>query len=150
MISWKLERRKIKELKKHSKNPRQLTKEQRKQLGTSIWAYGLIDKPVIDQDNQIIGGHQRVQILKEMKIDEVECWVPDRNLDQKEIDELNIRLNKNTGTWDWDLLANEWEVADLLQWGFEEKDITQDFALDEKAEKPQKKSKTCPHCGGDL
>jgi DNA modification methylase len=33
--------------------------------------------------------------------------------------ELNIRLNANTGSWDWDTLANDWEVVDLEAWGLD-------------------------------
>jgi len=40
-------------------------------------------------------------------------------LSEKEVEELNIRLNKNTGSWDFDVLANEFELPDLVEWGFE-------------------------------
>ena len=42
----------------------------------------------------------------------------------KHVEELNIRLNKNTGEWDWDILANDWEVDDLLAWGFTEEELS--------------------------
>ena len=32
---------------------------------------------------------------------------------------MNIRLNANTGSWDWDTLANDWDVVDLEAWGLE-------------------------------
>jgi hypothetical protein len=41
-------------------------------------------------------------------------------LDEKEVEELNIRLNKNVGEWDFDTLGNEFETSDLLEWGFTE------------------------------
>ena len=43
---------------------------------------------------------------------------------------MNIRLNANTGDWDWDTLANEWRVEDLTEWGL---DIP-NFEIDEEKE----------------
>ena len=55
----------------------------------------------------------------------MECWVCDDDVPftEEEIDELNIRLNKNTGSWDWDKLANEWDVNLLCEWGFKPDDF---------------------------
>lgn len=118
MITWHLEKRKIKDLKPHPKNPRELSKDQERHLSVSIKKFGVAEKPVINTNGTIIGGHQRLRILKKDKIKEIECWVPDRELNTTEIDELNIRLNKNTGQWDYDILANQWDLKDLLEWGF--------------------------------
>lgn len=117
MINWKLEKRLIKDLKEHPKNPRQLTKDQERNLRKSLDKFGLADKPIINTDGTIIGGHQRLRILKK-ELKEIECWVPERPLTDKEVDEMNIRLNRNLGEWDFDVLANEWEIPDLLDWGF--------------------------------
>lgn len=142
MIKWHLETRLIKDLKPHPKNPRQLSKDQARQLGTSMWAYGLVEKPVINTDNMIIGGHQRIQMLKSMKIKECECWVPDRALLEREVDELNIRLNRNHGEFDYDILANSWDVPDLLDWGFHPEELEL-IAIDplESEDKQEKKKR---------
>lgn len=145
MIKWHLETRLIKDLVPHSSNPRKLTKEQHAHLKTSLDKFGLIDKPIVTQEGQILGGHQRLRILKEEGVKEIECWIPDREMTESEIDELLIRLNKNTGEWSWDDLANEWEIGDLLEWGFTADDLHID--TDEDEEKPKKKEKLCPHCG---
>ena len=50
---------------------------------------------------------------------EIDVRVPSRTLTDREVEELNIRLNKNTGSFDFDILANNFEVDDLLDWGFE-------------------------------
>lgn len=117
-VSWRLEQRKISDLKDYPKNPRKLTKEQYENLKNSLEKYGLIDKPIINLDNTLIGGHQRKNTIKKLGYKTVDCWIPDRQLDEKEIEELNIRLNKNTGEWDWDILGNQFEISDLLEWGF--------------------------------
>ncbi len=147
MINWHLETRKISSLKPHPSNPRKLTKEQHAQLKTSMDKFGLIDKPIVTIDNQILGGHQRIRILKDQGIKEIECWIPEREMEQKEIDELLLRLNKNTGDWDWEVLANDFEVTDLFECGFTAEDLH--LSSDDKPEK-EKKEKECPHCGGKL
>lgn len=147
MIKWHLEVRYLKDLKPHGKNPRQLSKDQERNLAGSIEKYGMADKPIINTDGAIIGGHMRINYLKKQKIPNIECWVPDRELNQNEVDELNIRLNKNTGDWDWDVLANEWNVVDLINWGFSEEDLS-GFADSEESPKEDKPRapKLCPHC----
>jgi hypothetical protein len=49
------------------------------------------------------------------------------NLSEEDEKELNIRLNKNGGQWDIDLLSN-FDVVDLKEWGF--KDIELGFNID--------------------
>ncbi len=150
MINWKLQTLKIKNLKDHAKNPRQINKDQLAHLQTLIEKFGLIDKPIINLDGTLIGGHQRIKILKKMKVKEVECWIPDQQISQEDIDHLCIGLNLNQGQWDWDVLANEWEPLDLLSWGFTEEQLlglseSDDEESEEKEEK--KKTKKCPECG---
>ena len=144
MIAWKLETRKISSLKPHPSNPRRLTKEQHAQLKTSLDKFGLIDKPICTVEGLILGGHQRIRILKDDGIKEVECWTPDREMTQQEVDELLIRLNKNTGEFNFDVLGNEFDVVNLLDWGFTADDLDLDPSEDEPKDK---KEKTCPNCG---
>lgn len=122
-MKWKLEKRKISDLQVFHKNPRKLTKNQYEHLKKSIDKFGLIDKPIVTKDNILIGGHQRIEVLKKENIKEVDCWIAEQDLSEKDIEELNVRLNKNTGEWDFDILANEWEILDLLNWGFSEKEL---------------------------
>ncbi len=100
----------------------------------SIEKFGLIDKPILNTDNTIIGGHQRVEILKQMGVEDVECYVPDRSINAKDVSELCVRLNRNIGEWDWDILANEWQSEDLIDWGFTEEELCLNAATDELSE----------------
>jgi hypothetical protein len=123
-------------------------------LQKSIEKFGLIDKPIINTDGEIIGGHQRVEVLRKMGVTEVECHVPDHTLSQKDINELCVRLNRNIGDWNWDILANEFEIEDLLNWGFEPEDMI-GFAEPEEIitateEEKKKKKTTCPNCGHEF
>ena len=149
MISWKLETRKISDLKPHPKNPRELSKDQARQLTKSLGKFGLIEKPIINTDNTIIGGHQRVKLLKSKGFKEVDCWVPSQALEERDLDELNIRLNRNHGEFDFDILANEWNVPDLLDWGFSvnELELNESEEVESVEKEKKKKLKTCPNCG---
>lgn len=99
-------------------NPRQSTAKQEKHLKESLMKFGLVEPIIFNkQTGYIVGGHFRVRELKKLGIKDVECVIVDLNeADEKE---LNIRLNANTGSWDWDTLANDWDVVDLEAWGLE-------------------------------
>lgn len=154
MIQWHLEVLAIKDLKPHPKNPRQISKDQYIHLENLIDKFGLIDKPIVNKDWTIIGGHQRIKILKKMKVKTIECWVPERFLDDSEIDHLCIGLNLNQGEFDFDILANEWEPLDLLKYGFTEKQLLDFSGVDEiessDGEEKNKKTKCCPQCGHEF
>lgn len=151
MIQWQLKVLPLKDLKDHPKNPRQIAKDQFQRLSNLIDKFGLIDKPIVNSDMTIIGGHQRVRVLKKKKVKTVECWVSEKLLSDEEIDELCIGLNLHQGKWDWDILANNFDSTFLLEMGFDEKLLFNSCEkasklLDEETPKGSKK-KTCPNCG---
>jgi len=156
MINWTLQSFFIKDLKSHPKNPRQIKKEQLQQLENLIKKFGLIDKPIVNLDKTIIGGHQRIKILKKMKERQVECWTPDLQLSDEDVEELLIKHNLNQGIWDWDILANNFEAIDLLAYGFTEQQLIGPYEEAEKVlgdsdkKEKDKKLKTCPSCGHEF
>jgi len=111
---------KISELKSAEYNPREMTETQHKDLKDSIKKFGMVDPIIVNKhegrENIIIGGHQRLRICEEMGMEEVPVFYVDLDIEKEK--ELNIRLNKNTGQWDFDKLANEFDDDDLLEWGF--------------------------------
>tara|TARA_R110002020_G_C16213943_1_gene767190 strand:+ start:66 stop:1286 length:1221 start_codon:yes stop_codon:yes gene_type:complete len=115
-------------------NPRQLSDDQYKHLKDSISRFGLVDPIIInknkDRKDIIIGGHQRVKVARTMGINEVPCVEIDLTYDREK--ELNVRLNKNTGSWDYDVLANTFDIDELLDWGFDEKELSLDIFEEEK------------------
>lgn len=155
-MKWQLQFVPIKDLKDHSKNPRKISKEALDRLSKNIDKFGLIDKPIANADMTIIGGHQRVRIMRKKKAKTIECWVAEEQLSPSELDELCIGLNLNQGTWDYDILANEFEALDLLEWGFSEEklfDLTkpiEEISDSEEKGKPDRKKKSCPNCGHEF
>ena len=114
----KIEKIEISKLKPATYNPRQITKKQYNDLKESIVSFGLVDPIIINKNgNIVIGGHQRLKICKELKYKDVDCVVLDLNKEQER--ELNIRLNKSGGEWDFDLLSN-FDIQELKEWGFKE------------------------------
>ena len=105
-------------------NPRKNTKKQQKQLNESLKKFGCVEPIIVnehkDRYNIIIGGHFRVEELKKLNIKEIECVIVNLPLELEK--ELNIRLNANTGEWDYDLLLNNevWSIEDLNDWGLDD------------------------------
>ena len=106
-------------------NPRQLTKEQHKDLTDSIKRFGLVDPLIVnthkERKNILVGGHQRLKIAQELNIKEIPCV--EVELTPAKERELNIRLNKNSGEWDYDALANNFDVGELTEWGFTDENL---------------------------
>jgi ParB-like chromosome segregation protein Spo0J len=113
-----IEKKKIADLIPAPYNPRQSTAKQEQHLKESLEKFGLVEPIIFNkQTGYIVGGHFRVRELKKLGIKEIECVIVDLNEEDEK--ELNIRLNANTGSWDWDTLANDWDVVDLEAWGLE-------------------------------
>lgn len=113
-----IETKKLLDLKPAPYNPRSSTKEQEKHLQESLRKFGVVEPIIFNkQTGYIVGGHFRVRELKKLGYKEVECVIVDLNeADEKE---LNIRLNANTGEWDWEELANDWDADTLEDWGLD-------------------------------
>src|SRR3990167_1608706 len=130
-IIWHSQKRKISDLKPAPYNPRELTEKQAQDLATSLELFNLAEPIVINQNNTIVGGHQRINILKAKYGNngaEVDVRVPNRLLTQDEEVELNLRLNKNLGhlaNFDEDLLKDV---------GFDSRELDNIFQLDTKPE----------------
>lgn len=124
------------ELRAAEYNPRRHTKEQSEQLKESIRRFGLVD-PIIANSAEgrkgvVIGGHFRLEMAKELGFETVPVVyikIPDVEKEK----ELNIRLNKNTGEFDLDLLA-EFDEAFLTDIGFDSEELDDIFPAEENTE----------------
>lgn len=133
-MKWHNETRKLEELKPSDYNPRKLSKKDERQLGESLDSFGMADVIVINTNGRIIGGHQRYAILKKQGIQEVDVRVPDQELTDKQERELNLRLNKNLGEFEKDLLK-DFDKDLLEKVGFSDNEMESIFQ--EKPEEPE-------------
>ena len=110
-------------------NPRQISNKQYEDLKASMEKFGCVDPIIININperlNVVVGGHQRLRILRELGAEKVPTVSV--NLSEEDERELNVRLNKSGGVWDMDLLSNS-DIVDLKEWGF--KDIELGFNID--------------------
>jgi DNA modification methylase len=142
----------------YHKNPRQITTKQMTMLAHDLAELGDLSGIVHDLNtDELIGGNQRSKIFR---LDECEIQLseqydaPDEQgtvalgyviwqgkkytyrqvrWDTKTAEKANIVANKAGGTWDFDILGNEWEIDELLEWGFEPFELGLD---DTEAEEP--------------
>jgi hypothetical protein len=138
-MNWHIEQRKLSDLKEYPHNPRVITKKGLVDLKRSIDKFGIAEPIIVNTEGTIIGGHARYQVLKSNGTKEIDVYVPERELSEDEYRELNVRLNKNiAGEWDFDILANEFELPDLIDWGFEtsEFDLPKTEIEEDEAEDP--------------
>ena len=117
-IKWKYEKRNINELQENKYNPRRMSKQKAKALKDSLKEHGQCKPIVITQDGKILGGHQRIRILRTMGVTEVDVSIPEKKLTREEEDSISIRLNKVQGDFDDELLANHFDPELLLKTGF--------------------------------
>ena len=119
-IKWNFEKRKIEELRPHPENPRVFTEKGMRDLGKSIEKIGMAQPINITQDGVVLSGHARLMALKKKGIKEVDVYVANRDLTPQEQKEVLIRMNANiAGDWNQDMLANNFETSDLLEWGLD-------------------------------
>jgi len=137
-ITWTNDKRLLSDLIPWPRNPRQIKKSQVERLQESIDLFGQVDVIAIGPGNEIYNGHQRLVSWADKYGDiEVDVRISNRELTEKEREKLTVFLHKGAaGEWDFDVLANEFDVDDLLDWGFEEHDLDLDMWGVEPEEDP--------------
>lgn len=129
-----IEKRKISELNPSKYNPRielKETDETYKKLEKSMEEFGYVEPVIVNKrNNVIIGGHQRIKILKNKGLKEIECVIVD--LDKKKEKKLNLALNKITGNWDDEKLKELFEdlelnAEELIATGFSNEEVEKLF-----------------------
>ena len=92
-------------------NPRKIGKKQREELKKSLEVLGDFGCFIVDEKNSIIGGNQRLSIIKEMYPEKELLCKKLYGYTDAEKRAINIKANSHSGEWDIDLL-NDW-LADL-------------------------------------
>lgn len=97
----------LKELKPAAYNPRKKLKKGDKEyekIKQSLLKFGYVDPIIVNEDLTVIGGHQRLTVLKDLDYETAKCVIVKLSKEDEKV--LNIALNKITGQWDDALLAD--------------------------------------------
>ena len=128
---------KISDVKPNPKNPRVIKDDKFKKLVKSIQEFPdmLNKRPIIvftDVDDKycVLGGNMRLKALNELKFKEIPVIIADEWTEEQK-HEFLIKDNVGFGEWDWDSLANEWDVEKLDDWGL---DLPVDLSVAEELE----------------
>lgn len=114
----RFEKRNVSDLIPAKYNPRKDLKpgdKEYEKIKNSITEFGYVDPIIINSDNTIIGGHQRLKVLRGLGYTEVDCVVIE--IDKTKEKALNIALNKISGEWNVELLKDL--IDDLKESNFD-------------------------------
>jgi len=174
-------------MKTYHKNPRQITRKQFSDLEKWLEELGDLGGIVHDlNSDEVIGGNQRARVFDILKAENAPIVLTDEfdpptrqgtvalgyiqwrgerygyrqvRWTERQCEQANIVANRAGGEWDWDVLANEFEMGDLLTWGFDETQLFgagmmvpdfQPVGIDEQPRLDQKSPVTCPECGAEF
>lgn len=105
-------------------NPRSITREKMELLKTNITDYpemlslrSLLIYPLGDGKYILIGGNMRYRALKELGYTEAPCIIIPKETSIEQLKAYTIIDNNGFGKWSWDMLANEWDELQLVEWG---------------------------------
>jgi DNA modification methylase len=124
-LIWHTEKRKVGDLVPFSKNPRILTEKQLSDLKRSLKKFDLVEVPVIDTDNTILVGHQRLKVMQLLGRGEevIDVRVASRKLTKEEFDQYLLTSNRLHADWDFDILRNQFSVDTMIESGFDDMDL---------------------------
>lgn len=165
---------KISEIRPNADNPRIIKDDNFKKLVKSLKEFPIMAKKlrkvVVDENNMILGGNMRYRAIVEAGMKEVyiEYFTREdaaennqlaKQLDPNSVDksyeeqcrEFVIKDNVSGGEWDWDVLANQYDMVTLANWGLDVHEWNDDFnpAFDEKNTDNELQTKNkviCPSC----
>ena len=110
----------IKAVKENPENPRIIKDYKFQKLVKSVKEFPemLKIRPiVVNKDNVVLGGNMRLKACIEAGLKQV--WILQTDLNDEAQKEFIIKDNSSFGEWDWDVLANEWNIDDLKDWGLD-------------------------------
>lgn len=151
-IVWANERRRLGDLIPWPRNPRQIKKVEARRLAESVDEFGQVETLAIGPANEIYNGHQRLNVLMAQHgpVFEVDVRVSSRPLSEKEREKLTVLLHRGAaGAWDFDVLANEFDADELIEWGFDagELHLAPDWKEYDESAADDVEWNECPECG---
>ena len=123
----------IKTVKSNPNNPRIIKDDKFKKLVNSIKEFPkmLEIRPIVVNDDMVVlGGNMRLKACKEAGLKKVPIIMASE-LTEDEQKQFIIKDNVSGGEWDWEMLANEWDVKQLEEWGVEVWSAPSDVNLDD-------------------
>jgi DNA modification methylase len=128
-FSWRTEKRKVADLVPNEENPRTMSPKQVEDLKKSLKKFNLVEIPVIDTEDRVIAGHQRLMAMKLLgrENETIEVRVPNRKLSESEYKQYLLTSNRVHGDWDWEKLAANFDIDTLLTSGFDDADLSHLF-----------------------
>ena len=145
---------KLTEIKSNPNNPRVIKDHKFEKLKKSISEFPKMMElrpMVINEDNIVLGGNMRLKALteagfKEVLVHQVLDWTDD------EKNQFIIKDNSSFGSWDWEILANEWNMQKIVDWGV---DLPKEmFAEDDdpvsEIKQDEIPQQICPTCGSKM
>lgn len=130
------------------KNPRRISRAQMQKLCESLEEDPsfMEKRPVLvnrkDGKKIVYAGNQRVRAAKKLGWKEINCDIDD-DLDEKTMRSRILKDNKTFGEFDYEMLANEWDVDELIKGGF----TPEELSFESSIEKEEAESEKCPTCG---
>lgn len=126
------------QLKGLPKNPRLIKDGKYDKLKESITNYpemlswrSLLVYPLDNGKYIIVGGNMRYRAMKELGHNEAPVFIIPKETSIEKIKAYTILDNNGFGKWDWDLLANEWDAAQLTSWGVDLPIMESEINMDE-------------------
>lgn len=128
-LVWRTERRKVKDLIRYEKNPRTLSEKQLEGLKRSLKKFNIAELPCINTDGKIVAGNQRILALSLLgrENEEIEVRIPNRELTKAEFRDYLLTSNRSGGSWDFEKLAADFDLGELLTSGFDSFDLSNIF-----------------------
>lgn len=120
-LEWRTEKRKVSDLIPYKYNPRKLSEVRKEKLRRSLEKFNLVEIPVIDVNNVLISGHQRVYMLFDLGRGEevIDVRIPNRELTEEEFKEYNLISNIDYAEFDWDMIDKHFNEIDLEDIGMD-------------------------------
>ncbi|SHL87593.1 DNA modification methylase [Hymenobacter psychrotolerans] len=114
-LEWHNATRRVRDLVPLEYNPRIATEDGLKRLNYSLSKFGLVEVPVLNSDNVVLAGHQRLRILLDLGRGEelIDVRMPNRQLTKDELDEYNLISNTDAAVWDYEGLLRDFSHLEM-------------------------------------
>lgn len=130
-------------------NPRKISRKSYDALKKSLKEFPemkQLREIVVDENLTILAGHQRIYALKDLGYADV--YVKQvTGLSEKQKREFIIKDNTSSGDWDHDIIANQWDIEELQNWGVPNFRLGELDNENKDDKKPAQQEITCPNCG---